>query len=275
MNNLETLRFEISINTEENGIVKEQKYPGQAQYKIIALGDGVNLNMVEIPAGVFIMGSPEREEGRNQDESPQHEVILSSFFMSQYPITQAQWEVVMGDNPSHFQGQNRPVERVSWHEAMAFCRQLSQITGRNFSLPSEAQWEYACRAGSATPFHYGVTLKPEQANYNANYTYGMGVRGIYRHETTDVGSFSPNRFGLYDMHGNVLEWCEDLWHDNYDGAPEDGSVWLDGADESDNPGRVVRGGAWDATTWYCRSAVRLWTLPEVKGSMIGFRVVCN
>jgi formylglycine-generating enzyme required for sulfatase activity len=274
VSHLKTSEIKIITITQENNSLKEKHTPGQVRYVTLDIGNGVAINMAVIPEGSFKMGSPEDEEGRNKDESPQHQVNLAAFLMGVYPVTQAQWQAVMGDNPSHFQGANRPVERVSWYEAMAFCRQVSQITGRTFRLPGEAQWEYACRAGTNTPFHFGATLTEKLANYNGNYTYGIGVKGIYRHETTEVGSFSPNAFGLYDMHGNVLEWCEDSWHESYEGAPKDGSSW--GGDNTDSSqAKIVRGGGWDATTWYCRSAVRLWTLPDVKGSMIGFRVVCD
>jgi len=189
-----------------------------------------------IPAGSFVMGSPEDEPGRSRTESPQHEVTLGSFFMAQTPITQAQWRMVaawpklerdLNPDPSHFKGDQRPVEQVSWEDAMEFCRRLSQRTGRRYTLPSEAQWEYACRAGTTTPFHFGSTISTEVANYDGNSTYGQGLLGVYRKRTTDVASFHANAWGLHDMHGNVWEWCLDEWHDNYEGAPADGSAWED------------------------------------------------
>jgi formylglycine-generating enzyme required for sulfatase activity len=186
--------------------------------------------MVKIPAGNFLMGSPTSEESHFTSESPQHEVNLGSFWMSQTPITQAQWVSVMGANPSHFKGNDLPVEQVSWHDAMEFCRRLSEQTGHIYTLPSEAQWEYACRAGTTTPFYFGNTITPDQANYDGNYTYNGGPRGEYRRQTTPVGMFPPNDWGLYDMHGNVWEWCLDTWHPNYEGAPADGSAW-EGGDE--------------------------------------------
>ena len=186
--------------------------------------------MVKIPAGSFLMGSPTSEESHFTSESPQHEVNLGAFWMSQFPITQAQWVSVMGNNPSHFEGDDLPVECVSWHDAMKFCRRLSEQTGHTYTLPSEAQWEYACRAGTTTPFHFGKTITSGQANYDGNYTYGDAPRGEYRQRTTPVGMFPPNDWGLYDMHGNVWEWCLDEWHPNYEGAPVDGSAW-EGGDE--------------------------------------------
>ncbi len=190
----------------------------------------LSIAMVKIPAGNFLMGSPTSEENHFAIESPQHEVTLNAFWMSQFPITQAQWVSVMGENPSHFKGDDLPVESVSWHDAMKFCRLLSEQTGHIYTLPSEAQWEYACRAGTTTPFYFGETITPDQANYDGNYTYNGGPRGEYRRQTTPVGTFQPNAWGLHDMHGNVWEWCLDHWRPNYEGAPVDGSAW-EGGDE--------------------------------------------
>ncbi|MGL4501365.1 MAG: formylglycine-generating enzyme family protein, partial [Planktothrix sp.] len=149
-------------------------------------------------------------------------VNIPQFFLGKYAITQAQWKVVAGyetierklkPEPSHFKGDNRPVEQVNWDDAREFCNRLSVKTGRTYRLPTEVEWEYACRAGTETPFHFGETISDELANYNATEIYGRGIKGKFRQETTDVGSFPPNNFGLYDMHGNVWEWCEDDWHD--------------------------------------------------------------
>ena len=192
--------------------------------------------LASIPAGRFLMGSPANEPGRSEVEGPQHEVKMGAFWMAQTPITQAQWREVaswpkinhdLKPDPSRFKGDNRPVEQVSWVDAMEFCHRLSQRTGKNYTLPSEAQWEYACRAGTTTPFHFGPTISAEVANYDGNYTYNQGDRGIYCEQTTDVASFPANPWGLYDMHGNVWEWCLDDWHDSYEGAPADGSAWED------------------------------------------------
>jgi formylglycine-generating enzyme required for sulfatase activity len=189
-----------------------------------------------IPAGSFLMGSPEHEPHRAKTEGPQHEVTLAAFWMAKTPITQAQWRMVaswprvnrdLDLDPSRFKGDNRPVEQVSWHDAQEFCRRLSQRTGKNYTLPSEAQWECACRAGTTTPFHFGPTISTDVANYDGNYIYGQGSKGIYRQQTIDVASFPPNAWGLHDMHGNVWEWCLDEWHDSYEGAPVDGSAWME------------------------------------------------
>ena len=246
------------------------------------LGVGVALTLVKIPAGTFLMGSPENEPQRLDSEGPQHEVTLCSFIMAQTPITQAQWRAVAGwqkverdlkPDPSMFKGPNRPVERVSWFDAVEFCRRLSQRTGKRYGLPSEAQWEYACRAGSPTPFHFGATLTPELANYDGNDTYGDGPKGTYREQTTDVASFLANAWGLHDLHGNVWEWCEDHWHATYDIAPGDDQPWLIPA-AIDGVPRLLRGGSWDCFPAGCRSAFRLCFPPNFRSFNIGFRVCC-
>jgi len=180
-------------------------------------------------------------------------------------------------NPSYFKGDHRPVEHVSWLDAIEFCRRLQQSTGRRYTLPSEAQWEYACRAGTTSPFHWGTTISTELANYDGRGLYGDGEKLSYRQETTDVTTFPANPWGLQDMHGNVLEWCADQWHGNYEGAPEDGSAWIDeGAkgDRNDMKGVLLRGGSWVGRPWDCRSACRGGDPPGVRGHEIGFRVCC-
>ncbi|TGO02110.1 hypothetical protein PN36_30295 [Candidatus Thiomargarita nelsonii] len=262
---LEKIVFEfetVTVNTV--GEITHQEHK-QAHYQTEDLGKGITLEMVYIPSGTFIMGSPETEKDRDSDESPQHEITIEPFYISKYPVTQAQWQAIMGDNPSNFKGDNRPVEKVSWDEAVKFCQRLSYKTGRIYSLPSEAQWEYACRAGTTTPFYFGETITTDLANYNGKYSYGSGSKGVYRKETTEVGSFPPNAFGLYDMHGNVWEWCADSWHDNYEGAPSDGSVW------EKEKSRVVRGGSWYDEPRYARSADRY--NYSSQDSHIGLRLV--
>ena len=225
------------------------------------------------------MGSPETEAKRDDDEGPQHYVNVPEFFMGKYPVTQAQWQAVMGNNPSYFKGKNRPVEKVSWNDATKFCQKLSKKTGRDYRLPSEAEWEYACRAGTKTPFYFGETINTDLANYrgtdNKEYgfsgSHGRGPKGEYREQTTDVRNFPPNSFGLYDMHGNVFEWCQDVWHNNYDGAPVDGSAWVNGGNSSD---RVLRGGSWYFNPRLCRSANRgSYISDETVINDIGFRLV--
>ncbi len=268
---------------------------GTAQYFVEDLGSGIELEMVYIPDGTFIMGAPETEEGSRDSERPQHQVKLPFFFMGKYPITQAQWRAVanlpqvereLNLEPSRFKGDNFPVEQISWYDAVEFCARLSNHTQREYRLPSEAEWEYACRAGTTTPFHFGETITTDLANYrgtdNEEYklsgSYGQGPKGSYPEKTTPVGSFDvANAFGLYDMHGNVWEWCFDDWHDNYEGAPIDGSAWSETENKTDNNNRsqILRGGSWDYDPGSCRSAYRSSYLTRVSYSYtFGFRVVC-
>jgi formylglycine-generating enzyme required for sulfatase activity len=238
----------------------------------------VPLEMIHIPAGIFLMGSPEKEKDRFGDEGPQHEVIVPTFFMGRYPITQAQYEAVMGTTPAtkyeadRFVALNKPVVGVSWKDAVTFCTALAQRTGRPYRLPSEAEWEYACRAGTTTPFYFGSTLTTEVANYDGNYTYGEGPTGEFRNALTSVDHFEvANSFGLSDLHGNIYEWCQDTWHDNYEGAPTDGSAWVDGG-YSDQ--KVIRGGSWNNIPRDCRSAYRLNLNADNRYNDFGFRVCC-
>ena len=244
-------------------------------------GSAAKLEMLPIPSGEFMMGSPESEAERSDDEGPPHCVKVPAFYMGKFPITQAQWAAIakteiinckLEFDPSHFKGADLPVEQVSWHDAIEFCDRLSRETGKPYSLPSEAQWEYACRAGTTTPFYFGETIDTSIVNYDGNYTYGFGKKGEYREKTTPVGHFktSANKFGLYDMHGNVWEWCADSWHDNYEGAPSDGSAW----DASNDSGsKVLRGGSWDYYPRYCRSAFRRYCTSDDLVRLIGFRVI--
>ncbi len=260
----------------------------QARYFTENLGNDITLDMVAIPGGKFLMGTEDEEIERlvqkfNREwfrrEKPQHKVTVQPFFMGKFPVTQAQWRAIaslpkverdLEPDPSTFKGDNRPVESVSWDDAVEFCARLSKQTVQEYRLPSEAEWEYACRAGTTTPFHFGETITTGLANYNGDYTYANEPKGEYRQQTTSVGSFPPNAFGLYDMHGNVWERCEDNWHDNYKGAPDDGSAWLSGAGNR----KVVRGGSWLSYPDVCRSAFRLIGSRDIRDVDIGFRVVC-
>jgi formylglycine-generating enzyme required for sulfatase activity len=235
------------------------------------VGNGVTLEMVAIKSGSFIMGSPAGEKGRTSSESPQHLVTLAGFFMGKYEVTQAQYQAIMGNNPANFKGETRPVEQVSWNDAVEFCQKLSQMTGRNYRLPSEAEWEYACRAGTTTPFYFGETITADLVNYNGTSTYASEPKSQYRQQTTPVGSFPPNAFGLYDMHGNVWEWCQDTWHETYQGAPNNGTVWIG----NDNLYRLLRGGSWYNGPRVCRSAYRNFYGPVVRNDVLGFRVVVS
>ena len=251
------------------------------------LGNGVILEMVAIPGGTFIMGSPENEEGRSQDESPQHQVTVPPFFIGKYPVTQQQWRVVaalpkvkidLESDPSRFKGDgstsltnNLPVEFVSWNDAQEFCARLSRMANKTYRLPTEAEWEYACRGGTTTPFYCGETISTDLANYNGNYIYGQAQKGEYREKTTEVGKFPANPFGLYDMSGNVWEWCEDGWHENYINAPTDGSAWTSLSTEY----MLLRGGSWSNVARYCRAAFRLGDSRVGRGNRCGFRVVSS
>ena len=297
---LQTVEFEVATikvktETQPSGFLglgsKEVKttYPiarrrQSAQGYREDLGNNTFLDMVLIPGGSFQMGS--NEYG---GEQPVHTVALQPFLMSKYPITQVQWRAVaafpkvqleLNAEPSHFKGDNRPVEKISWWEAVEFCDRLSQRTQRSYRLPSEAEWEYACRARTTTPFHFGETITTDLANYRGQDweyqgttypgNYGGGPYGSFREETTEVGQFPANAFGLYDMHGNVWEWCVDHWYETYAGAPTDGSAWLT---ENNDAARLLRGGSWINIPANCRSAGRYRYAPGVRNYLIGFRVV--
>ncbi len=229
-----------------------------------------HLKFVWVSPGAFQMGTPEDEEGRYDWELGVHTVRLEGFWMAAAPVTQAQYAAVMGTNPSGFQGEEhgdepaRPVEQVSWGDAMAFCEKLTakaNAAGCRIALPSEAQWEYACRAGSTTRYGFGDS----EAQLGDYAWYGENSEG----QTHPVGQKRPNAWNLYDMHGNVWEWCRDTWHVTCEGAPDDGSAWVDDKGTS----RVFRGGSWDSDARYCRSAYRLYYTPDFRIHFVGFRVL--
>ncbi|MEM9005504.1 MAG: formylglycine-generating enzyme family protein [Cyanobacteria bacterium P01_F01_bin.86] len=251
---------------------------------LLKVVDGLLLELVPVPGGRFTMGSPEDEPERFDREGPQHAVEVSGFLMGRYPVTQAQWRAVaaldkvkrdLKANPSRFEGNNHPVEQVSWLDAEEFCARLAQHTGRPYRLPTEAEWEYACRAGTETPFYFGNTITDELANYHAPTTYNGGPKGKYRNTTIAVNELGlANRFGLSGMHGNVSEWCADHYHETYEGAPKDGSAWVD-ENAEENKKRVRRGGSWNYYPRYCRSAYRNYISPGNRNPYIGFRVSCS
>ncbi|MDB9374606.1 SUMF1/EgtB/PvdO family nonheme iron enzyme [Nodularia sphaerocarpa] len=276
-----TFTFDVVTVNAKGKEIKREK--GKAQYFVENLRDGVTLDMVAIPGGTFTMGAHKDEAESEDDERPQHPVTVPAFFMGKYPVTQAQWRVVanfeqverpLESDPSNFKGDDLPVESISWDETVEFCARLSKVTGKTYRLPSEAEWEYACRAGTTTPFHFGETITPELANFDGNYTYASAPKGEYRKKTTQVGSFKlANAFGLYDMHGNVYEWCADWWDENYNGAPNDGgSAWLI---NNDNRYRLLRGGSWSIKPKDCRSTYRFRYEPFIRNLSIGFRVVVS
>ncbi|NBO63667.1 MAG: tandem-95 repeat protein, partial [Acidobacteria bacterium] len=240
------------------------------------LGGGLKLEVVLVPGGSFDIGSPTNEIGRGSDESPQQKITLNGFVMGKYEVTQAQWRTVMGSNPSSFTGDNFPVENVSWDEAQEFCRRLNirlGLSGSNrYRLPSEAEWEFAARAGSKTPFTFGPTINPSIVNYDGSLPYGNAQSGLNRGQTVIVGSLGvANAWGLFDLHGNVFELCEDDFHTSYTDIPTDGRAWVD------NPRRgslrTYRGGAWNTGAANSRSADRYRVAPADRVDGLGFRLV--
>jgi len=290
--------FETVTVDDKGQIIK--RTPAKAEFFKEDLGNGVALDMVAIPAGEFLMGTADterdtiiREQTRHGNSSqedatkwtasemPQHRVKVPEFWMGKFTVTQAEWRQVAGLpkvkldlnlDPSNFKGAKLPVEQVSWEQAVEFCDRLSVKTSKTYSLPSEAEWEYACRAGTTTPFYFGETITTDLVNYNGTNPYGNAPKGENREQTTEVGAFPPNGFGLYDMHGNVWEWCADPWHDNYQDAPTDGSVWTT---NGNNEIRVIRGGSWNDYPVDCRSAFRGNVSPRETYFIIGFRIVCS
>ncbi|MBJ7900289.1 MAG: SUMF1/EgtB/PvdO family nonheme iron enzyme [Cyanobacteria bacterium RI_101] len=248
--------------------------PSVIQYPSLALGNlktikenlggGFNLELIQLPPGQFMMGASDNDDDAYDSEKPQHLVKVNSFAVGKYPITQGQYEALMGKNPSRFQGSlNNPVERVSWLETEAFCLKLSQVTGKKYRLPSEAEWEYACRAGTTMRYYFGNN-RDQLGDYA---WFDKNSRG----RTHPVGEKKPNFWGLYDMHGHVWEWCEDTWHQNYRGAPDDGKPWI----QEGKNFRVLRGGCWDNSSRGCRSSYRPWGDPVPWNRDFGFRVVCE
>ena len=234
--------------------------------------------MVVVPAGSFMMGSPSSEEARDGDEGPVHRVTIPApFAAGKYEVTFSEWDSCVssggcGDRRPDDEGWGRgrnPVIDVSWDDAKRYVSWLSWKTGKRYRLLTESEWEYAARAGTTGPFHFGSTISTDQANYDGGYTYGPGRKGVDRDKTVPVGSFPSNGFGLHDMHGNVWEWVEDCWHGSYAGAPSDGRAWVSGGDCE---GRVLRGGSWDYAPGYLRSAYRDWDAAGNRDYVIGFRV---
>jgi formylglycine-generating enzyme required for sulfatase activity len=265
---MQTIEFKTPTLNKKGEIVHWTDHT--ARQATVELGSGVHLDLLLIPGGVFQMGSP--FHSGESDEKPQHLVIIKPFMMSKYLITEGQWKAILRKlPPCRFKGDNLPVERVSWMDAQKFCRSLSEKIGKEFHLPSETQWEYACRAGTATPFSFGETLTIEIANFNGEDTFSAEPRGFYPHVTTEGGTFPPNAFGLYDMHGNLWEWCADNWLDDYSSSPRDDSTYQN----RESSYRVARGGSWHEPAALCRSASRLRVLQTDADEVMGFRVVCS
>ncbi|MDA0266520.1 MAG: formylglycine-generating enzyme family protein [Cyanobacteria bacterium] len=276
---LETFEFRVPTVDRAGTIRRQQTHT--AKYFPAAINGAERLEMVEIAPGEFWMGAPKSEANAKGHEFPRHRVSLSPFFLSKYPITQAQWTAVaalpkvkrdLQAAPSHFQGGTLPVESVSWLDAVEFCDRLTQHTGRRYQLPSEAQWEYACRAGTQTPFNTGETITSQLADYMGTATYKAETTGEYRQATVAVGSFSPNAFGLSDMHGNVWEWCADSWQRSYQGASTDGRA-RGSLNRRQAQLRAIRGGGWLDTPTQIRSASRSGYVETALNRTIGFRVM--
>jgi formylglycine-generating enzyme required for sulfatase activity len=248
-----------------------------AQHFTEDLGNGVTLEMAQIPAGTFTMGAPASETGSSDAERPQHPVTLRGFYLGKHAVTIEQWAAVMGALPDRMKtldasftaSARQPVVRVSFDDAEAFCTQLSRTAGRDYRLPTEAEWEYGCRAGTTAPYWFGETIRPELVNYAGE--PGCAAAPDGKRCTMPVGGLGvANGFGLFDMHGNVWEWCQDMWHSGYDGAPVDGGAWTSGADART---RVLRGGGWRSPAKQCRAASRSFAgQPTARSRQIGFRV---
>jgi formylglycine-generating enzyme required for sulfatase activity len=272
------------------GDEKPAKSASQAAASAKPLENSIGMRLVLIPAGEFEMGASESEEGSRIDERPVHRIRVSRpFYLGTYEVTQEEYKKVMGLNPSFFSsdGEGRlkvegvdtrrlPVENISWEDGVAFCKKLSELpaeqqAGRVYRLPTEAEWQYACRAGTKTPFHYGSALGAADANINGNFPYGGAARGAFLGRTTPVGSYKPNSFGLYDMHGNVGELTADWYARFYykDSPPVDPMGPEAGAD------RVVSGGSWGTDAARCRSAFRRSNAPSGKASYFGVRIACS
>jgi formylglycine-generating enzyme required for sulfatase activity len=269
-----------TVKLNAQGKIIERPQVNNVHRFIEDLGGGVQLVMVEISAGEFLMGSPSAETfGKSQPdwykldfERPRHLVQVPRFYLGQTLVTQAQWQALMGKNPSYFTGDDHlPVECVSWLDSIEFCKKLSDKTGRTYRLPSEAEWEYACRAGSEQPFAFGETITPDLVNYDGNYPYDKAAKGEYREKTTPVEQFQPNSFGLYDMHGNLWEWCLDEWINNYNDTPADGSARGDANSRDNDKNHVIRGGSWYHRASDCRSAIRYYGTATIRS--VGLRVV--
>ena len=282
-----TFDFEVVSLDAQGRELKRDRSQGGVFTEI--LKNGIPLEMIQLPARTAQIGSPTIEEGRLDSEKEVHNVTLPSFFMSRYPITQAQWRTIallpevvhpLDPEPSRFKGLNRPVEQISWYDAVEFCDRLSRATERLYRLPTEVEWEYACRAGTTTPFHFGETLTTDVANYRGenhygkqrgqqrvcyNGAYAQGPTGIDRKETTEVGHFqTANSFGLYDMHGNVWEWC----------ASHPDERWVDASrHDCQEDSTVLRGGSWRSSPAVCRAASCLTKVKGYKEAFVGFRVI--
>ncbi len=246
--------------------------PRNGECRTFTLPGGATMEMIYVAPGSFTMGSPSSEDGHEDDETQHRVTLTKGYWLGKYEVTQRQWESVMGDNPSIFKGPDRPVESISWDDCQKFIEKVDAASRRQLGgearLPTEAEWEYACRAGTVTAYSWGDALNGDKANCDGNYPCGTTVKGRYRQETADVGSYSPNAWGFYDMHGNVWEWCSD-WYGSYEGDATNPTGAASGVL------RVLRGGGWLSLARSCRSALRYWFRPGDRDDDCGFRLCCS
>ncbi len=264
-----TISFDVPTLTADGSIAAWRTC--QARRSVLPLGPDLALELIAVPGGMFQMGSLRGPGG--EDERPQHLVSVAPFWLARNPISQGAWKAAAGGlPPCRFKGDALPVDNVRLADAQDFCRRLTQQTGLPFRLPSEAEWEYACRAGTTTPFSTGETITTDYANYVGLHTFAAEPPGVYRHTPTPGGAFPPNPFGLNDLHGNLWEICADAWHPEYTGAPFSARAWDTGGEH----GFVVaRGGSWHEPPVNCRSATRLRLSATERDDFYGFRVAMD
>ena len=267
------LNFEFQTIQIDSSLPVQRPTARMAQYFLENLSPGIDLEMVHIPYGEFLMGAPDDEAGRRENETPVRLVKVPNFYLGKYSLTQDQWRSVMGELPPmdrEFVGGQLPVVNVWLEFALEFLAKLSQKSGRRYRLPSEAEWEYARRAGSTTSFNCGETILIDLANFDGTMPYGNQAPGDFRGRTTTAGHFGvANDYGVCDLHGNVWEWCADAWHEDYSGAPNDGSAWIADGDQGY---RVQRGGCWKDPAAKCRSAFRVGDVAHNSENIVGLRV---
>ncbi len=270
-NQLKLFEFE-TVKVDEKGLIIKRQIKTAYSFNL-TLENQVKLEMVKIPSGNFEMGTAANEIQFRENEKPIHEVNVPSFFISKFPITQSQWLAVMKNLPkmsNEFYGDEMPVVNVWLEKSLDFCNRISRLTKENFRLPTEAEWEYACRARTTTTFSCGETITTDIANYNGSKSHKSLAKGKFRKRTTPAGYFNTaNQFGIFDMHGNVWEWCSDTWHENYNGAPTDGSAWITNGDQSYC---VQRGGSWLDRADSCRSAFRVGDIAHNTDNIVGLRI---
>lgn len=278
---LTPVRYEAATLNAQGMLISRRRHHAMLYRQDVGRGEGVD--MILIPASEFARTTLDSVRTCATPADTWHSVRANSFLMAKTLITQAQWEAVaylpklrrdLKPRPSFVRGEMHPVECVSWYDAQEFCARLTRYSSLPFRLPSEIEWEAACRAETTTAFHFGSTITSDYANYSGSYKYASEEAGIYRRSTTPVESFFPNAYGLYDMHGNVWEWCADHWHDNYEGAPRDGSARID-AQQHRTMLRVLRGGAWADTPAKLRSASRSGYAADSLNRCIGLRIVLD